>query len=631
MPRLRPVPLRHISLTDRFWTHFRDGLIDRTLPQQYEQIVETGRLDNFKRAARGESGGFEGYRFNDSDVYKWAEACAYALCGRGDGQELRDRLDEAIEAVASAQEADGYLNTYFQLMHPGLKWRNLSMMHEMYCSGHLVEAGVALWECLEDSRLLDVAVKNVEHIMSLFGPDKRRGYCGHQELELALIRLSDATGNRRYRDFARWMIEERGKRPTPLEQELDDEQAMALSPYAKELLLKGGDYQGEYAQDHAPIREHSKVVGHAVRAMYFYAAAAELAEDEADGDLAHALIRIWDNLVEKRMYVTGGVGPSGHNEGFTEDYDLPNLTSYAETCASVGLVIWGRRMLEMTGDSRYADVLERALYNGAISGISLSGDCYFYSNPLESRGNHERVPWFACACCPPNIARLIGSVGSFAISTSDDGRTVWIHLPISSEARLEGAKVKIESSYPYSGEFEVSIEAEHDVELELRVRIPGWADDATFDLEGEEQPAEFGQGYVVIRRTWRRGDRLKVSFDMPPKWLEAHPRVLDNLGRVCLMRGPLVYCLEEHELEGRAPQLFSADTLGEVREAKIELPQGATGLQVQGHLEQEEAAPDLYFEDGYSVREPRQATFIPYFAWGNRGRSHMQVWLRKAP
>lgn len=628
MASLRSLPLRDVRITDPFWSRYHRAQLEKGLLAQYEQIVQTGRIRNFERAAQSDTG-FEGYRFNDSDVYKWLEAAAYGLL-HGDSPKLRQAIDEALTAIASAQEPTGYLNTYMQMVHPDFKWRNLIAMHEMYCAGHLIEAAVALEECIGDKRLLDVAVKFADHIASIFGPGKRRGSCGHQEIELALIKLAQTTGNASYRELANWMVEDRGQRPSYFEEEFQDKDAINLVPPAAELTRKNGVYNGEYLQDHLPIRDHTEVVGHAVRAMYFYIAAANL---DPDPEMQAALERTWENLTKKRMYVTGGIGPSGDNEGFTTDYDLPNLTAYAETCAAIGLVFWGHSLLQMTGNSEYADAMERALYNGAISGISLDTTHFFYDNPLESRGSHKRTPWFGCACCPPNIARLIGSVGKYAVSVDD--AALWIHLPIGLEAEVQlngvPAKVAIKSGYPWSGEVEILIDPDRPVDAELRFRIPEWADDVETEVPGLEQGAEFEQGYIVFKKRWQKGDVAKFNIEMKPKWAVANPKVKDNLGRVALTYGPLIYAAEEHDL-GFAPQLFTPNTGFEPTIAREKMLEGVTTITVEGLRELEDFADQLYiYTDGDSESleiEEAKAKFIPYFAWNNRGPNNMQVWVR---
>jgi len=644
---MRSLPLNAVRLTDPFWSRYVKVLIEETLPLQFEQLEKTARFANFRRAAGQEEGNHEGIYFNDSDVYKYIEACAYALTSARDIasspalEKVRSQMDIAIDTVISAQEPDGYLNTFFQLKHPDLKWRNLHSMHEMYCEGHLIEAAVAVFIELGDRRLLDTAIRFANHTMSVFGPSDKpsgypkwtgtqRGYCGHEEIELALIKLTDATGDPVYRAFAEWMVEERGHSPSMFEPELDDAESLKLSPNAKNYFSKDGKYNGEYFQDHAPIREHDEVVGHAVRAMYLYIAAADIADGRGDTALDAALTRTWANLTGKRMYVTGGIGPSSRNEGFTGDFDLPNLTAYAETCAAIGLVLWGHRLLEMTGNGDYADVIERALYNGALSGISLDGGTYFYDNPLESRGQHKRTPWFTCACCPPNIARLIASVSRLALGVSD--KAVYIHLPIGLKTSFTVGGVKVDfeivGDYPRSGKFKVKVNPERPVHFALNVRIPEWAEEVSTDLPGAEEEAGFDAGYAVFERTWKPGDVMEVDYDMQPVWVESDPRVRDNLGRAALTYGPLIYCAERHDV-GYAPQLFSADLGGEVEVASEKMLEGVNVLMVDGMCELEQFVDSLYAPAGTTDLTESRAKFIPYYAWNNRGANDMQVWVRK--
>ncbi len=627
--RMRGLPLTDIKLTDTFWRRWQEVLVDTTLPTQFEQLVETKRFQNFERAA-AKSGEFEGLWFNDSDVYKFAEACAYALNLRDD-ERIRGFLEKCIQTIVSAQEADGYLNTFFQLRHPSMRWRNLNMMHEMYCGGHLIEAGVAVFECLGDRRLMDVGIRFADHVATQFGPDKKVGYCGHEEFELALLRLSRATGESKFAEFARWMVESRGHRPSPFEAELKDPEANALWPFHGSLLEKNGEYLGEYAQDHAPIREHTEVVGHAVRAMYLYIAAAELADGKQDEALDSALERCWNNLTRRRMYVTGGIGPSASNEGFTADFDLPNLSAYAETCASCGLVFWGQKMLEMTGNSDYAEITERAIFNGILSGISLSGDHYFYANPLESRGSHARTPWFTCACCPPNIARLIGSMAQYFAGVSDD--SFYIHIPNGFEAQAtlcgQPVTVTVESDYPWSGKFKVKVTLETPTQFKLYVRIPEWSDEMETDLPGAEEQATYDSGYAVFDRVWKTGDVLSIDLGMVPKWVESDPRVLDNLGRVALINGPLVYALEQHD-SGFAPQHFSADVDSTVEVIKQNVLSGINILYVDGTSDTQQESDELYPPEGTGEVSTVRTKFIPYYAWNNRGPNKMQVWVRKS-
>ncbi len=612
-------------MTDPFWTRWQTVLVETTLPAEYDQLVKTDRLKNFERVAKGETGGFDGFYFNDSDTYKFVEACAYGLVARP-SEEVRKQMQHCIDLVAAAQMPDGYINTYFQLNHPTMKWRNLNALHEMYCGGHLIEAGVAVYECLGDRKLMDVGIRFADHVMSLYGPDKKVGYCGHEEIELALIKLARASGENKYREFARWLVEIRGCRPSPFEPELQDEESLAIHPFSRKP-KPDEKYEGDYYQDHLPIRQHTEVVGHAVRAMYLYIAAADLAEDP---ELVAALERTWDNLTRKRMYVTGGIGPSAHNEGFTTDYDLPNLSAYAETCAAIGLIFWGNALLQMSGNAEYAETMERALYNGAISGISLSGDQFFYVNPLESRGTHKRTPWFDCACCPPNIARLIGNVSSYVCAAADND--FYIHIPAGFDATttLGGVKTKIsvESNYPWSGKITVRIDPEKPTEFALHFRIPDWSEDVSTEVPNAEEEAGYEKGYAVFKRTWKPGDTLLVDLGMEPKWVESDPRVRDNLGRVALTCGPLIYTAESHDL-GFAPQLFCADVEAPIVTQPSDVGEGIKALSVEGSMEVELFADSLYAEPGTTDIREATATFIPYYAWNNRGPSNMQVWVRQ--
>jgi DUF1680 family protein len=591
-------------------------------------MEQTGRLEHFRKVARKEQNTFEGYCFNDSDVYKWLEAAAYALALKPDAK-TQQNAEEAIKLIQQAQEPDGYLNTFFQLNHPDKKWVSLASMHEMYCGGHLIEAAVAWNELHGEPTLLAVAMKWADLLESRFGPNKTPGYPGHEEVELALFKLATLTGQEKYAELARYFLQSRGTRPSVFEQELENPQANELAPYTRKMFSKDGVYSGEYCQDHAPLLEHTEVVGHAVRAMYLYIAATEHAIQTQDPQWLEMLERVWNNLVHRRLYITGGLGPSGANEGFTADFDLPNLTAYAETCASIGLILWAAKMTDLTGSSDYVDVLERSLYNAFLSGIGLDGASYFYDNPLESRGQHKRTPWFICACCPPNVARLIGLVGQFALRTEPN--TLVIDLPIAGEyeANLDvtGVHAKIESNYPWSGKFTITLQPAQASEFDVKIRIPEWSADIEVEVPGLEQPSDFENGYAVISKLWKLGDKIEVTFEMLPTWFEANPKVRDDLGRVALMNGPVVYAAERSLDNPFAPQLFAVDLDGEPK------PVQGQGFQVEGVRELEENVESLYAPVGEAKSERAQFTLIPYYTWANAPESaagtEMQVWLRK--
>lgn len=597
----------------------QDRLLSVTLGSEFNQIVETGRLTNFERVARRERGTHVGRCYDDSDVYKWLEAAAYGVA-LGGTAELRSQVDRAVQTVEAAQDPDGYIDTFFQLNHPELKWRNLSMMHEMYCGGHLIEAAVALQEEADDSRLMGVARRYADLLVRLFGKEGRVGFCGHPEIEWALIRLASATGRAEYQSLARKMVERRGQRPSPFEAELGDPEAMALSPYARGLLTKDGRYDGEYLQDHAPLAEQEKAVGHAVRAMYLFRAASALGVQGLD--------RAWTNLVERRSYITGGIGPAASNEGFTTDYDLPNRSAYAETCAGTGLALWALQLAQQSGDRDPIDIAERCLYNGIASGISLSGDKFFYTNPLESRGEHERQPWFSCACCPPNVARLIGSVSNFAVGAGEE--EFFVNLPVAMDAWWTCGDVvvefQIESDYPWGGSARISVRPSKPLEFTLKIRIPDWCDDADLKLPDDSPPADFDSGYASIRRVWQPGDVVETNFEMPPRWTRSHQRVLDNAGRVALELGPVVFCCEQADT-GIEPQLLAVDA--SVGPTRVPSKFAPIAFEADADLVVCEPSDQLYEPASDTTISPAKAVFIPYFAWGNRGPGAMQVWLRR--
>jgi DUF1680 family protein len=625
--RMRPLPLAKIKITDQFWSRWQRTVAENSLPGQFEQLEATDRFGNLRRCAPPGSGKQNGFYFNDSDVYKWLEAAAYSLATYPN-PELKSMVEIAVQIVLDAQMENGYVDSFIQLNHPGMEFRNLGSLHEMYCAGHLIEAGVALFESTGETKLLDAAARFADLLVETFGPGKRAGYCGHEEVELALIKLSRATGKPQYRELALHMVRQRGRRPTPIQTELDDPDAQAMCPGHHNMLVKDGQYVGEYCQDHAPIEEHTKVVGHAVRAMYLYTAVADLAASEEFEPYQAALERCWNNLTTRRMYVTGGVGPSSANEGFTADYDLPNLSAYSETCAACGLIFWGQAMLEASGSSEFADVIERALYNGALSGIGLDGKGYFYDNPLESRGRHQRTPWFVCACCPPNIARLISNLGSYVLGVAEDAVYVNQYVGCVAELEIDGVSVRleIEAEFPWKGDVRIKVKPARSVEFDLRVRIPEWADDVSSDLPGGDE-AEYEDGYAVFRKVWQPGDILTLSLEMLPGWVEANPRVMDDLGRTAMVRGPLVYCAESVD-NGFPPQLFTTDIEAEVEEEWSDALHGHIGIRVNGYRMLVEESDELYPPFGTTGEEEGEMRLIPYFAWANRGPSDMQVWLR---
>ncbi|MBE0698174.1 MAG: glycoside hydrolase family 127 protein, partial [Anaerolineaceae bacterium] len=429
--QLKPVPFTQVRFDDAFWAPRIETNRKVTLRHIYKKLQETGRISAFDLNFEREVPSPVVLIFGDSDPAKWIEAASYSLATHPD-PELEEMVNQVTEKIISAQQPDGYLNTHFTHIQPEMRWKNLRDWHEMYCAGHMIEGAVAHFQATGQRRFLDALCRYADHIDNTFGPEegKQRGYPGHPELELALVRLYHATGNQRYLDLASYMVEERGQ-VTPEHPHYFDVEAIARGEDPRRFWARSY----EYNQSHAPIREQEKVVGHAVRATYLFSAVADLADEKDDASLLEACNRLWDNLTNRRMYLTGGIGPSQQNEGFTSDYDLPDETAYAETCATIALVMWNLRLLQFAGERRFADVLERGLFNGLISGISLAGDRYLYENPLSTNGTRHRQEWFLCPCCPPNLSRTVASVGKFLYSTS--AGAIWTHLFAGSTAQMD--------------------------------------------------------------------------------------------------------------------------------------------------------------------------------------------------
>lgn len=609
--RLQPVPLGSVRLQDTFWQPRLRVNQSVTLPSQYRQCEETGRIDNFRRAAGAKDGPFRGRYYNDSDVYKWVEAAAYVLAA-GPDPALETMLDEVVRAIASAQQPDGYLNTYFMYEREGERWTNLRDLHELYCAGHLFQGAIAVHRCTGRRDLLDVALRYADCICRVFGPEGTDGTCGHQEIEMALVELYRATGEARYLVQARLFMERRGRKPGVI----------------------GGS---PYHQDHQPFRELDAVAGHAVRMAYYCCGGADVLAETGEIAYADALERLWRSMTTRRQYVTGGIGSRYEGEAFGEDFELPNERAYAESCAAIGSVMWNWRMLLLTGEARFADALEIALYNGVIPGLSLDGSDYFYQNPLADAGRHRRQPWFECACCPPNIARMLASLPGYFYSTSPEG--VWVHLYASggAEAALpSGARLGIlqETAYPWAGELRFTLALEAPETFSLFLRIPGWCRNAAVVMDGERLDLQIDKGvYVELRREWKPGDQVGLLLEMPPFRLECHPAVAGNAGRVALQRGPLVYCVEQADLDGADPANLVLPTGSELlADWQPDLLGGVVVLRGAARLRRPEPAWDeaLYRRCGETappVEGPRELVAVPYYAWANREPGAMAVWI----
>lgn len=625
----RTLPVDRV-MVGGFWGPWQDVVSRQTARILLDRCIEAGMLAQIDpdKPSPGlviplQDWGGTPQMFWDSDLAKSIETIAYALHRQPDSV-LEARADAIIDCYARLQDADGYLNSFFQRIRPEWKWTNLRDFHELYCAGHMIEAAVAYFQATGKRRFLDVMCRMADHLVARFGPaaGQSRGYCGHEAIELALVRLARVMGRRAYLDLAKFFIDQRGQAPAYFDEEA---RAHGRDPagWQKNML--------EYSQSHMPVREQSRVVGHAVRAMYLYSAMADIAAEYGDDSLTAALGRLWADLTGQQMYVTGGIGPSKTNEGFTAGYDLPNDTAYAETCASVGLVFWASRMLGRGPDRRYADVMERALYNGVLAGLSMDGCRFFYENPLESRGDHLRWTWHRCPCCPPNVARLVASVGAYLYGIADD--EVAVHLYCASRAGIalaNGATVTLvqETAYPWSGTVTLTVEADSPATFALSLRIPSWAGPARLTLNGARLELPLCDGYVRIHREWQGGDRIGIDFPMEPRLLRAHPLVRQDAGRASVLRGPLVYCAEEVD---NGPRLYGIifDGLRSATETALPELGHAVALDVDALCEDLTGWGDDLYRDAVPVTVPAVARLVPYHLWANRSAGEMAVWLRE--
>ncbi|WP_297905769.1 beta-L-arabinofuranosidase domain-containing protein [uncultured Parabacteroides sp.] len=581
------VDFSQVHIQDNFWSPRLKKHISATLPVCIDQIEnQTGRIRNFENAAKRE-GEHSGIFFDDSDVYKALEGMAYSLINNPN-PELEKKADEWIDKFAAAQLPDGYINTYYTLTAPEKRWTNMDK-HEMYCAGHMIEAGVAYYKATGKRKLLDVCIRMADHMMSIFGPGKRDWVPGHEEIELALVKLYQTTGEEKYLDFADWLIEERGHGHGS----------------------KGGegDWDPFYYQDDKPVREMTDISGHAVRCMYLYCGMADVAALKQDSGYIASLNRLWDDVVLRNMYVTGGIGSSRHNEGFTEDYDLPNLDAYCETCASVGMVLWNQRMNQFTGDSKYIDVLERSMYNGALAGISLEGDRFFYVNPLESKGDHHRQAWYGCACCPSQISRFLPSIGNYIYGTSNEA--IWVNLYIGNSTEINTDKTNVmlrqETNYPWDGNVKLTVTSSSPLKKEIRLRIPGWCKQYTLSVNGQSTNAPVQKGYAVLNKEWKDGDVISLSMEMPVELVTADPRVKQNVGKRAIQRGPLVYCMEETDNPQDFDNLKIATNTSFNTQFNPELLNGVITIK--------------------AMTNEQPINLIPYYAWDNRDAGKMKVWI----
>lgn len=599
-------------------------------------------IANFKIAAGEQDGSFYGMVFQDSDLAKWLEAVAYLLSSERDPA-LEEKADWAIDLIAKAQEEDGYLDTYFTLTAPDKKFTNLCECHELYTAGHMMEAAAAYYQATGKRKLLDVMLRMARLIDSKLGPEelgKLPGYPGHEEIELALVKMYEVTGEAWLLNLAKFFLDERGRKPWYFDLELKRRNYQSffgryMPPYGMY------SYGPEYAQYHAPVREQKEFLGHAVRCMYLACGMVDVARETGDTTLLEAAKGLFQNMRRRKMYVTGGIGSAVSGERFTGEYDLPNDTIYSETCASVGLVFFMQRLLQIEQDSSYADVMERALYNTCLASTSLDGKNFFYVNPLEvnpavirqnpglKHVRPVRPQWFGCACCPPNLARMVASLGKGIYCVKDD--TVYFHLYLNSEARLtvRGVPValRVETNYPSEMRIRIHPSAGS---YTMALRIPDWSREQwKVTVDGKAVDAEVMNGYALLSGSWSGGETIELALDDRVKRVYADPNVTSDIGKVAVQYGPIVYCLEEADNGSRLQQLYLGSDAGFTKIWKPDKLGGIVELRAPGWRLEEPGQETLYTYEKAPTFEPCELTFIPYYAWANRGENEMTVWVHE--
>ncbi|MGB3065575.1 glycoside hydrolase family 127 protein [Sphingobacterium thalpophilum] len=617
---IEPVSFVDVKFTDKFWAPRLKVNQQVTIPIALQQCYSTGRVDNFKKAAGMMKGYFSTeYPFDDTDIYKIIEGMAYSVQTNPNAA-LEQQMDSLIYYIGKAQEPDGYLFTARTAAEPGKlhgwvgskRWeKDPDLSHELYNAGHLYEAAVAHYMATGKRSLLDIAIRNADLLVKDFLVGGLKYEPGHQIVEMGLAKMYRATGKKEYLELAKYFLD-----------------------------LKGKGVRGEYAQSHKPVVQQDEAVGHAVRAVYMYSGMADVAALTGDKAYLNAIDRIWDNVVDKKYYVTGGIGARGHGEAFGDNYELPNMSAYCETCAAIGNVYWNHRQFLMHGDAKYYDVIERTLYNGVLSGVGLAGDRFFYPNPLASEGQHARSEWFGCACCPSNVCRFIPSIPGYAYAHKDNH--IYVNLFVESETTIDlpGNKVHIaqKSNYPWEGHTAIQISPEKPDAFELLLRIPGWAVDRPVpgklytylkperkevEIKINGQPVEFtiqANGYASLSRQWQKGDRVDLVLPMDVKRTIANDQVKDDRGKVALERGPIVYCLEWPDNNGKVSNAVLTDDATVESSYQPDKLNGIVTLTMNG----KSTARD---QQNKIIEEDKQLTAIPYYAWANRGAGEMEVWI----
>lgn len=619
---IQPLPFTNVTIRDKFWKRRIDTAINVTIPYDFKKCEETGRIDNFAKAAGLMPGPHQGIYYNDSDVFKVVQGAAYAL-RHAPNPELEAYLDELIDKFAAAQEDDGYLYTARTIdpenapAHCGPeRWSILAVNHELYNVGHMYEAAVAYYDATGKRKFLDVALKNADLIDSVFGVDKLRDVPGHQEIEIGLVALYRATGEDRYLRLAKFFLDERGR-------------------------ANGRDLYGPICQDHLPVTEQREAVGHAVRAGYMYAGMTDIAALTGDAQYASAVKALWENVVGKKLALTGGIGARHDGEAFGDNYDLPNLKAYNETCAAQANILWNQRLFQLTGEAKYIDILERTLYNGFLSGIGLDGRSFYYVNPLACDGEFlfnratsmTRQPWYQTSCCPTNIVRLLPSLSSYVYARR--GRDIFVNLYAAGDGRFRindiDVRIQQATDYPWDGDIVLQVSVSKPVTFSLKLRVPGYArnqplpsdlyrfaktsfDEAYLSMDGMMIPYLLEDGYISLEREWQSESQILLRLPLAPRRIVAHNAVDELRGKVALERGPIVYALEAADNEADVLDLNLPDTSAIKAEYQADLLGGVTTL-----------SGDAFDAGGNKVA----FNAIPYYAWGHRGEGKMTVWLNR--
>jgi hypothetical protein len=618
---VKPVPFSMVNVRDDFWTPRLETSRNVTIPYCFEKCEQTGRIRNFEKAAGLMEGKHEGIYFNDSDVYKVMEGAAYSLQIHPETM-MRLYLDKLVKIMDGAQWEDGYLFTFYSIpeRQPEKLWTNVQSIHEQYCVGHMYEAAVAHYQVTGDKAFLNIATKNADLICDVFNVEKRTDPPGHQEIEIGLCKLYRATGDEKYLNQAKFFLDQRGRKGN-------------RGPNGD-----GGLY-GTYSQDHKPVTEQTRALGHSVRAAYLYTGMADVAALTGNMQYIKAIDAIWKDVVDTKLYITGGIGAAGGHEGFGDHYELPNMTAYCETCASIANIFWNHRMFLMHNYAKYIDVLERVLYNAALSGISMQGDLFFYPNVLESTGQHARSPWFGCACCPSNVARFIPSVPGYTYAHKDGD--VYVNLFISGQTTIETGKNKVkltqQTQYPWKGKVQIYVEPEKSETFSINVRIPGWAqnkcvpsnlytfhkvvkEQAELKVNGKRISPNIKNGFARIERKWQKGDTIELNLPMHVRRVIAHRNIEADRGKVALQRGPVVFCLEWPDNEGGVLNLVIPDDANLQARFMPDLLNGVVVITGKAQVAKRTTEGDIV-----SAGE-KQFTAIPYYAWAHRGQGQMTAW-----